>query len=125
MQLKHFESIANVHHDVQLIDNAGVSEADMAGEVGDGMPRRVPLMQRGLTKQQWAALQHKKATKPARKPLCLQYPPGRLTPGPEDTTHQQWFEAYSFCCTPFGQICLVLVMFGLVFKMQKIMQVTA
>lgn len=47
-----------------------------ADAVGD-MPRRSPLMQRGLTKQQWAELQHRKANKPPRKVLSFQYPAGR------------------------------------------------
>lgn len=34
-------------------------------------------MYRGLTKQQWAALQHQKATKSPRKALSFQYPQGR------------------------------------------------
>ena len=56
---------------------AGVSEGDSAVAAAANLPKRSPLTQRGLTKQQWAELQHQKATKPPRKALSFQYPAGR------------------------------------------------
>lgn len=38
---------------------------------------RVPLLYKGLTQQQYAALQQQKATKGPRKALAFQYPSGR------------------------------------------------
>lgn len=67
-----------------MTNAAGTPETDMAARVGDGMPRRVPLTQRGLTEQQWAALQHEKANEPPRKPMCLQDSPGSLTTRQEE-----------------------------------------
>ena len=61
------------------VTDTGAPEADLAGEAAaEDLPKRSPLMQRGLTKQQWADLQHQKATKPSRKALSFQYPAGSL-----------------------------------------------
>ena len=58
-----------------VADDAG------AAEVGNWMPRRGPLTQRGLSKQEHAALQLQETNKAlaaaVRKPLSLEYPPGR------------------------------------------------
>lgn len=56
---------------------AGVPQAEAKADIAVDMPRRSPLTQRGLTKQQWAELQHRKANKPPRKVLSFQYPAGR------------------------------------------------
>lgn len=57
--------------------DAGTPEVDSAAEVAEDLPRRSPLSQRGLTKQQWAELQQQQATiKLPRKPLSFQYPAG-------------------------------------------------
>ena len=77
MQLKFLDSITVVHCNMHVADDAG------AGEVGDWMPKRGPLTQRGLSKQEYEALQLRETNKTlaaaVRKPLCLEYPPGRPT----------------------------------------------
>ena len=101
-ETEHWDSITKVNCN-RLTHTAGTLEADTVAGVDDGMPRRVALMQRGLTKQQWAALQHEKANKPPRKPLCVQYSPGRLTSGQEDQGLNK--PSCCFFCTRLGHAC--------------------
>ena len=70
------DNIINFSFSMQMVDE-GTSEGDSAAAAAADLPKRSPLTQRGLTKQQWAELQHQKATKPPRKALSFQYPAGR------------------------------------------------
>lgn len=73
------DNITNLLTGLQMSHDAGTPEVDSAAEVAEDLPRRSPLTQRGLTKQQWAELQQQQqqaAVKPPRKPLTFQYPAG-------------------------------------------------
>ena len=56
---------------------AAAKVTEEAAEPAAVLEGRVPLLYKGLTQQQYAALQQQKATKGPRKALAFQYPSGR------------------------------------------------
>ncbi len=56
---------------------AAAKVTEEAAEPAAVLQGRVPLLHKGLTRQQYAALQQQRATKGPRKALAFQYPSGR------------------------------------------------
>lgn len=77
-QAQHAASLAGVETAPEAAAPAA-AEADeqAAAEPAAVLPGRVPLLCKGMTSEQYAALQHRRANKGPRKALAFQYPPGR------------------------------------------------
>lgn len=102
-QAQHAASQAGVETASEATTPAA-AEADeqAAAEPAAVLPGRVPLLCKGMTSEQYAALQHHRANKVPRKALAFQYPPGRHI-APICASCKSNLQLQSHCSTtPFG-----------------------
>lgn len=72
------QSSASPKPAAKAASQAAAQGAETAVVAPAGLPRRVPLSSKGMSSQNWAARQHKKASRGARQALAFLYPKGEL-----------------------------------------------
>jgi len=83
----------------EAASHAAAHEAGSAAEPDANLPRRMPLMCKGLTSQQYAALQRRRESKGPMKALAFQYPEGEP------------LIMATFTCTRFNTLCWCVCVF--------------